>query len=416
LGDFDKAKINNTDTTILETDSTTGDVKSNIYYESGTLMHELGHTLGLGHGGNLTDSNSYKPNYLSVMNYNFQFPSPVGNRPLDYSGCANMPLSEKNINESKGIMTTCLSGEKNVSTWVGYHNLDQKKRCSPDMPYLLNKSLDWNGEDNISSAKLISFDIDCDENKTEVLTGYDDWKNIKYIINKNNADRTLPANILEIFTSPDNSTTEIINSPMEMNINNEKGATDLIVDQMIIRDNIVQTVNNQSESNEKTHILDTMGEGNSTNISIPSNATAGIVITNDTGSFVVSNSTNISIPSNVLSKIQVSNSTNVSIPSNATAGIVITNDTGSFVVSNSTNISIPEELLLIGKLDTSNIKSSLETGKIDDAINMLAELDKSSDSSRGGDPVGDLISDPVFQNEFNPQINNFKSVLEKQKC
>ena len=37
---------------------------------AGTLMHELGHTLGLRHGG--ADDTLYKPNYLSVMNYSFQ--------------------------------------------------------------------------------------------------------------------------------------------------------------------------------------------------------------------------------------------------------------------------------------------------------------------------------------------------------
>jgi hypothetical protein len=43
---------------------------------SGTLMHELGHNLGLHHGGGLGFGASvlnYKPNYLSVMNYNHQF-------------------------------------------------------------------------------------------------------------------------------------------------------------------------------------------------------------------------------------------------------------------------------------------------------------------------------------------------------
>jgi hypothetical protein len=41
-------------------------VGSNIE-QAGTLMHELGHTLNLGHGGG--DGNNNKPNYLSVMNY-----------------------------------------------------------------------------------------------------------------------------------------------------------------------------------------------------------------------------------------------------------------------------------------------------------------------------------------------------------
>jgi hypothetical protein len=38
--------------------------------QAGTFMHELGHALGLHHGGN--DDTNYKPNYLSIMNYFFQ--------------------------------------------------------------------------------------------------------------------------------------------------------------------------------------------------------------------------------------------------------------------------------------------------------------------------------------------------------
>jgi hypothetical protein len=37
----------------------------------GTFMHELGHNLGLQHGGG--DDDPYKPNYLSVMSYRYQF-------------------------------------------------------------------------------------------------------------------------------------------------------------------------------------------------------------------------------------------------------------------------------------------------------------------------------------------------------
>ena len=39
----------------------------------GTFVHELGHNLGLRHGGN--DHNVGKPNFLSIMNYTFR---PVG--------------------------------------------------------------------------------------------------------------------------------------------------------------------------------------------------------------------------------------------------------------------------------------------------------------------------------------------------
>lgn len=42
-----------------------------INLQAGTLMHELGHNLGLRHGGN--EDMNYKPNHYSVMNYMYQF-------------------------------------------------------------------------------------------------------------------------------------------------------------------------------------------------------------------------------------------------------------------------------------------------------------------------------------------------------
>ena len=41
---------------------------------AGSMMHELGHTLGLDHGGYL-DGTNYKPNYHSVMNYTWGIPA-----------------------------------------------------------------------------------------------------------------------------------------------------------------------------------------------------------------------------------------------------------------------------------------------------------------------------------------------------
>jgi hypothetical protein len=78
------------------------DVKGNVDspYLSALFMHELGHTLGLGHGGIDGSANNrvpnkvnFKPNHLSIMNYSFPEgvpfredgdSTPVSNR-LDYS-------------------------------------------------------------------------------------------------------------------------------------------------------------------------------------------------------------------------------------------------------------------------------------------------------------------------------------------
>ncbi|HZM83379.1 MAG TPA: hypothetical protein VFC19_47295 [Candidatus Limnocylindrales bacterium] len=57
----------------------------NIGTDPGTIMHELGHTLNLRHGG--FEDHNCKPNYLSVMNYDLQrgIERRFGGRILDYS-------------------------------------------------------------------------------------------------------------------------------------------------------------------------------------------------------------------------------------------------------------------------------------------------------------------------------------------
>ncbi len=67
--------------------------------QAGTLMHELGHNLGLGHAGLSTKPNCM-PNYPSVMNYKYQthLKDASGNIQVDYSYGLLLPLSENFLN------------------------------------------------------------------------------------------------------------------------------------------------------------------------------------------------------------------------------------------------------------------------------------------------------------------------------
>lgn len=66
------------------------------FIEAYLLLHELGHNLGLDHGG--YESTPCKPNYFSVMSYN-----PLMALGFTYSRGLRPPLDEANLNESEGI-------------------------------------------------------------------------------------------------------------------------------------------------------------------------------------------------------------------------------------------------------------------------------------------------------------------------
>ena len=81
---------------------------------AGTIMHELGHNLGLQHGGN--EKQRYKPNYNSVMNYQYQ-KSGVdnnctipGNGVLAYSHGTRPSLDENALVEKDGICGSKVQG------------------------------------------------------------------------------------------------------------------------------------------------------------------------------------------------------------------------------------------------------------------------------------------------------------------
>ncbi|MBN9683508.1 MULTISPECIES: hypothetical protein [unclassified Corallococcus] len=84
--------------------------------QAGTLMHELGHNIGLQHGGN--DGANYKANYLSVMNYEYQT---VGLRidgvdnVLDYSRVRVAAVSESSLNETSAFAPVAPTTEADLA-------------------------------------------------------------------------------------------------------------------------------------------------------------------------------------------------------------------------------------------------------------------------------------------------------------
>jgi sugar lactone lactonase YvrE len=145
--------------------------------QTGTLMHELGHNLGLRHGGD--DNTNRKPNYLSIMNYTFQMGGLVmdGRAGLyDYSrfpptGTPGATDTLSNLDESALDDST---GFGAVGTWVSRFTA---------YPYragwyaaAVTGPLDWNGD---GTEDVEGMDVNSDGART-ILTTFDDWAHIVY--------------------------------------------------------------------------------------------------------------------------------------------------------------------------------------------------------------------------------------------
>ncbi|HEX4961634.1 MAG TPA: hypothetical protein VF173_12395 [Thermoanaerobaculia bacterium] len=141
--------------------------------QAGTFMHELGHNLGLQHGGG--DNVNNKPNYISIMNYLFQL---VGltraglTSIVDYSNVALNALNEVNLDETTGVGAAA-SGVA-TSHWLPAAGGNPAGFVSVADA---SKAIDWNGN-GLLTDKNVAFDVNNDGVQT-TLTPYDDWKNLK---------------------------------------------------------------------------------------------------------------------------------------------------------------------------------------------------------------------------------------------
>lgn len=148
---------------------------------AGTFMHELGHNLGLRHGG---DSNLIgKPNYLSVMNANFTFSGipfaaalgstdPIGYR-IDYSAKALPTLDEQHLDERLGIQ----SGTTDISSFVNDFGIG-----FGSVPGV--GPADWNldGDTTDRDIAVSLHELDPRYPVFGKLTGFDDWTFVRGVL------------------------------------------------------------------------------------------------------------------------------------------------------------------------------------------------------------------------------------------
>lgn len=139
--------------------------------QAGTFMHELGHTLGLHHGGD--DDLTFKPNYLSLMNYTFQLTGLVHRgHPgfMDYSRFLPGPLNEHRLVEADGIRGPAALTQYGT-TWTCPGGAEQTDNIVRD-------GVDWNCDGDTADV-VLNQDINNDGRIT-TLTSYNDWPNLVY--------------------------------------------------------------------------------------------------------------------------------------------------------------------------------------------------------------------------------------------
>ncbi len=179
----------------------------------GTLMHELGHNLGLYHGGPDLPGNDYnvncKPNYPSVMTYIRQINTPYTNNSLTFSDDTMTPLSIDSDNP----------GETNVldlsSSWLSLVELvwgidpgavggpitvlSGDAVADPGVAGDVGQApsdIDWNGNGAIAASNPPGFSIanlgipGCDgsDSNPPMISGANDWANLRYNFRNLNPD------------------------------------------------------------------------------------------------------------------------------------------------------------------------------------------------------------------------------------
>jgi Peptidase M66 len=140
---------------------------------AGTFMHELGHCLGLGHGGG--DGTNNKPNYVSVMNYLWQFSGVTRSGAaniIDYSNAALSALTEAALDETVGLGP--------AATGVAIKHWVSATATAPAAFVQVadgSQPIDWDG-DGLATNKNVAFDSNND-GAIGALVAFDDWKNLK---------------------------------------------------------------------------------------------------------------------------------------------------------------------------------------------------------------------------------------------
>ena len=148
--------------------------------QAGTFVHELGHNLGLKHGGG--NHSNFKPNLLSLLNYSFQvdgipYTAFDGTRYLifDYSRQKLPTLNENSLNEFAGLGNAASDSSGGVygTTWYSWNGSGYDEITT----FNATSNVNWDNNGFYSSSVFEDTNQDGDYSK---LKGKNQWSKLAF--------------------------------------------------------------------------------------------------------------------------------------------------------------------------------------------------------------------------------------------